>query len=232
MAGQPEHERSLCVGGAGVNQRDLFVIVADLDAENAIRTLLVDRQHALEVRLDFNPHVDLLRYVGRDSGCYKKAVDLLRPPQRTHRHAMLIFDRHGCGAESKDRVTLEHELESKLHANGWATDAVSVIVIEPELEAWVWSASPRVADVLGWEDNREGLRPFLEDANLWDAGTPKPTDPQKAMQAALRAKQKPLGARLFADLASRVGVHQCQDAAFRKFSETLQRWFVDKGEAE
>lgn len=219
-----------------MNKRELFVVVADLDAENAIKTLLVDRQPALGITLDFNPapppQGDLLRYAGRDSGCYKDAVDLLRAPQRTHHHAMLIFDRHGCGAESKDRDTLERDIEANLYANGWAAGAVSVIVIDPELEAWVWSASPRVSDVLGWQDDRDGLRPFLANAKLWEAEAPKPADPQKAMKTALREKQKPRGARLFADLASRVGVHQCQDAAFRKFSDTLQRWFGDKGREE
>ncbi len=62
--------------------RDLFVVVADLDAENAIKTLLRERQQSLGIRLDFNPdrppQGDLLRYFGRDSGCYKNAVDILR----------------------------------------------------------------------------------------------------------------------------------------------------------
>lgn len=219
-----------------MSKRDLFVVVADLDAENAIKTLLVERQPALGITLDFNPapppQGDLLRYAGRDSGCYKDAIDLLRAPQRTHRHAMLLFDRHGCGVEHEDRIALEAAIEGKLHANGWAAGDAVVIVIEPELEAWVWSESPRLPDVLGWQADRNGLRTFLANANLWDDGAPKPTDPQKAMRTALREKQKPLGARLFADLASRVGVRQCQDAAFRKFSDTLQRWFGTQGDGQ
>ncbi len=212
-----------------MNKRDLFVVVADLDAENAVKTLLVDRQCALGIQLNFNPdrpsQGDLLRYSGRDSGCYKKAVDLLRTPQRTHRHAMLLFDRDGSGAEREDRVAIECEIEQQLQSSGWAADSASVIVIEPELEVWVWSTSPRVPDVLGWCDDREGLRNFLAQSNLWDAGAPKPNDPKMAMEVALRKKQKPLGARLFADLASRVSVDRCQDPAFCKFREVLQRWF-------
>ena len=72
-----------------MNKRDLFIVVADLDAENAIKTLLTERQEALGIALDFSslspPNGDLLRYSGRDSGCYQDAVELMRPPQRTHR---------------------------------------------------------------------------------------------------------------------------------------------------
>jgi len=219
-----------------MSKRDLFVVVADLDAENTIKTLLVDRQPALGINLAFSPerppNGDLLRWKGRDSGCHKDAIDLLRRPQCTHRHGLLIFDHHGCGAERKSRVDVERNLEVKLHANGWAVGDVAVIVIEPELEAWVWSSSPRVADLLGWQDDRDRLRPFLAEANLWSAESLKPIDPKKAMATALKEKQKPLGARLFSDLASRVAVAQCQDAAFRKFNETLKRWFGGHGESE
>lgn len=212
-----------------MSKRDLFVVVADLDAENAIKTLLVDRQNSLGICLDFNPdrppQGDLLRYGGRDSGCRKNAVDLLRAPQRTHRHAILLFDRDGSGAETEDRADLEAEIEERLHRSGWAEGNVSVIVIEPELEAWVWATSPHVADVLGWQDDRDGLRPFLAQAKLWSDGATKPNDPKEAMKAALREKRKPLGARLFADLATRVSVGQCEDPAFRKFKQTLHRWF-------
>jgi hypothetical protein len=138
---------------------------------------------------------------------------------------MLIFDRDGSGAESKTRETIESEVEAELQASGWAVGTVSVIVIEPELEAWVWATSPRVADALGWHDDPNGLQPFLAQSNLWEANCSKPSDPKEAMKRALRKVQKPLTARIFADLASRVGVSQCQDAAFGKFRDTLRQWF-------
>lgn len=229
MAGESQRERSLCVGDSRMSKRDLFVVVADLDAENAISMLLRDRQSALDIHLDFNPDRppvgDLLRYAGRDSGCYKDAVDVLRTPQSTHRHALLIFDRDGCGANATQREDIECEVEGKLRRSGWGQDAVSVIVIEPELEAWVWATSPRVADVLGWQYERDGLRPFLTSRNLWDDKCPKPSDPKEAMRQSLRKKNKPLGARLFAELASRVGLRHCEDSAFQKFRQTLTQWF-------
>lgn len=206
-------------------QRDLFVVVADLDAENTIKTLLCHRQEALGVRLEFTPDGDLLRYNGRDSGCFKDAVDLLRTPQRTHRHALLIFDREGCGAENKAREEIEEDIERRLHSSGWEPDRVSVVVIDPELEAWVWARSPNVANVLGWQNDRDALQPFLEAEHLWDAHALKPNDPKEAMRQALRHKNKPLGAPLFSELASRVGIANCHDSAFEKLRERLRRWF-------
>lgn len=212
-----------------MSKRDLFVVVADLDAENAIKTLLCDRQNALGIQLDFNPdrppQGDLLRYSGRDSGCVKDAVDVLRAAQRTHQHAILIFDHHGSGADHKSRDTIESELQQELNANGWTDGDAAVIVIEPELEAWVWAASPRVQDVLGWKDERHELRDFLERKGFWDKDAIKPNDPKEAMKAALKQKNMPGGARVFARLASRVGLSQCEDPAFQKFRETLHRWF-------
>lgn len=212
-----------------MTRRDLFVVVADLDAENAIGTLLCDRQRALGIELDFSatqpPQGDLLRYVGRDAGCYRDAVDLLRVPQRTHTRAMLLFDRHGSGARSDCRETIESHVETSLCRSGWSGESVCAIAIEPELESWVWASSPRVADVLGWGTDGEQLRQFLNDQGLWGREALKPDDPKQAMKLALREKNKPFGARLFAELAARVGLGQCQDPAFEKFRRTLQQWF-------
>lgn len=208
-----------------MSKRDLFVIVADLDAENTIKTLLCKRQESLRIRVDFNPSSDLLRYSRRDSGCYKDAVRLLRPPTRTHRHALLCFDRHGCGADDKNREEIEAELECKLPRVGWPNGTAAVVVLEPEVEAWIWADSPHVASVLGWRDDRAALREYLETKGLWDAGAPKPNDPKVAMEQALRKKRQAGGARLFASLALNVTVQQCQDPSFRKFHDTLKGWF-------
>lgn len=212
-----------------MNRRDLFIVVADLDAENTVRTLLSDRQEALGVQINFNPDSppqgDMLRYVGRDSGCYKDATDVLRPPQVTHDHAILLFDRHGSGAEQQDAGAIEAAVEQRLVNSGWDSDRIAVVVIDPELEAWVWAGSRHVEDALGWSDDRGGLRPFLTAAGLWSDDARKPDDPKLAMQKALAEKSRPAGARLFSDLAGRAGLARCSDRAFRKFTDTLRRWF-------
>ena len=80
-------------------KRDLRVVVADLDAENALKALLARYQSLGIRRLRFDPDEDLFRYSGRDPGCRLDAVELLRPFQTTHEHAIVMFDRHGSGRD-------------------------------------------------------------------------------------------------------------------------------------
>ena len=61
-----------------MNKRDLFIVVADLDAENAIKTLLTERQEALGIALDFSPlFAELARRLGFHS-CEDPAFNKLR----------------------------------------------------------------------------------------------------------------------------------------------------------
>jgi hypothetical protein len=210
--------------------RDLFVVVPDLDTENTVIALLTKRQDALGISLNFDPQdeVDLLRWAARDSGCYRDAVDLLRPKLTTHRHALVIFDRHGCGDDDRPRAEIEQTVENRLQQNGWPPENVAVIAIDPEIEAWVWSASPNVAQTLGWQNNDE-LKAYLVSKGVWNPNALKPSDPKEALKLAWRAKkntnQVGLNAALFAKLARTVGLKSCQDAAFQKLRQSLTRWF-------
>jgi hypothetical protein len=179
----------------------------------------------LGIRLSFNPDLDILRYTGRDAGCRKNAVDLLRVPQNTHRHAILFFDRHGCGDDEKSCDRIVSEIENQLHSSGWETNCAAVIVFDPELEAWTWSDSPKVADILGWKGDIRALKAFIRKKNLLKAGENKPADPKEAMRTALRYVGRPCTAPVFSELAEKVSVRGCNDPSFNKFSKILQRWF-------
>lgn len=212
-----------------MNKRDLFLVVADLDAESALKALLCHRQASLGIQVDFKasppPSGDMLRYAGRDSGCYKDAVDILRTPQRTHRHAILVFDRDGAGAGERDRVEIENEIEEKLALNGWEQGTAAVIVIQPELESWIWSESIHVSKTMGWEEDLVAMRTFLTSRGLWVEGERKPKDPKEAFAQALKSKGKPRSAQLFATIARQASLQGCGDGAFRKLQESLVRWF-------
>ena len=60
--------------------------------------------------------------------------------------------------EGKTREEIETEVEGRLHKNGWAVDAVCVVVIQPEIEAWVWAGSANVAAALGWGGDFNALQ--------------------------------------------------------------------------
>ena len=107
----------------------MIVVTADGDAAAVIRALL-QRHQALSI-CEVTAQVD--RYVGRDSGCYLRAHDYLRPFIGQFNYALVVFDRHGCGNEGRPPAALEEEVEERLRRNGWA-DRSAAIVLDPELE--------------------------------------------------------------------------------------------------
>jgi hypothetical protein len=107
-------------------------------------------------------------------------------------------------------------------------------VIDPELEVWVWSNSPRVADVLGWQGRSRELNEWLrtttirigkQEREYLKEGETKPVRPKEAMEAALREVRKPRSSANFRQMAEKVSLEKCQDPAFRRLKSTLQQWF-------
>ncbi|MGD8861816.1 MAG: hypothetical protein PVI30_17535 [Myxococcales bacterium] len=199
----------------------LIVLVADKDIEETMVGLLA-RPHALMIR-QLTSH-SIVRHPNRDPGCCKESEAFLRPFLSRADHALVLFDHEGCGQESKRAITVEEEVESKLAANGWK-DQCAAIAIEPEVEAWVWTRSPVLDDVLGWGDTGPRAIDWLA-AQGYDLGpSGKPLDPKRAFRDALRASSKPPSSSLFRKLAEQMSFRGCQDRAFTKLLATLQRWF-------
>ena len=208
---------------------ELVVLVADLDMENSLRGIL-GRWQALGIRqLTEGRDFDILRHPERDPGCRGNAEMFLEGFINTHRYALVVFDHHGCGwGDRIAAVDVESNVEGRLEQAGW-TQRCAAIVIEPELEAWVWSDSPHVAATLGWENQAPTLRDWLIQKNLVKAQAVKPADPKTAMQQALRQARKPSSPRIFSKLAQTVGLSRCRDRAFLKLHAVLQRWFPPAG---
>ena len=166
-----------------------------------------------------------VRHPERDPGCCRGSVDMLRRYQTTHAHALVVFDRHGSGREGEEREVIERSIEDALKGSGWG-DRAAVIVLDPELEIWVWSDSPEVCSALGW-DTRSNLDGFLLEKGLIEARDVKPTDPKKAMTAAMKRSQTPRTASIFERLAENVSLNRCTDPAFAKLKAILQSWFPE-----
>lgn len=143
---------------------------------------------------------------------------------RRYLHALVFFDREGSGAEQKTREELEQELESQLSASGWGNRA-AVVVIDPELETWVWSESPNVASALGWPDSGPMLRSWMVAQELLPRGEIKPTRPKEALERVLREARTPRSPALYDELARQVNLSKCTDAAFCKLRHVLKEWF-------
>ena len=201
-------------------REDLVVLVADTNMRFGIEGLL-ERPLALgiaplEARVFVHPE--------RDPGCYHHAHELLRPLSVDHRYALVLFDREGCGQEAKSRGAIEEEVESRLAKAGWA-DRAAVIVIDPELESWVWSDSPEVDSVLGWAGREVALRDWLRERGFEFADSGKPLRPKEAMQSAMRHVRKSRSSAIYHRLSSVVSLKRCSDEAFLKLRERLGTWF-------
>lgn len=205
---------------ASRDMADLIALVADIDAENALRGIF-SRPQSLGIR-PITERID--RHVQRDSGCYRNAPEYLRPFVGQFRRALVVFDQHGCGHDEVPRDQLEADVEERLARNGWA-DRAAVIVVAPELEAWVWSDSPIVARVLGWRGEMRRLQEWLQSNGLLGAGRGKPLDPKVCFLRALRQARRGYSAILFRRLAEQVSLERCTDPAFLKLKETLRHWF-------
>jgi len=132
---------------------------------------------------------------------------------------MVMFDREGCGWEATAEA-LRTEVQGNLDRVDWQGRS-SVVVLEPELEIWVWSDSPHVAKILGLKEDE--LSNLLENYSRPDY--PKPIRPKEAMENALRLSHTPRSASLYAELASKVSLKQCTDEAFVRLKTTLRQWF-------
>jgi hypothetical protein len=206
---------------------DLIVLVADKNAEYGMRGLL-SRPQALGIRrIEFEVYV----HPQRDPGCARRAHDFLRPFASRYARALVVFDREGCGRNGDPVDAIAKDVKDRLAANGWG-DRADAIVLDPELEAWVfgsWRESWReVERCLGWQCSTR-LRDWLADEGLWSVGRPKPDCPKEALERALRAAGRPRSSAIYECLGRRVSLQRCSDPQFNRLRTTLARWFPAGG---
>lgn len=204
-------------------RRDVIIVVADVCIKAAVDGLL-DRPRDLGIRpIRHSTEV----HIQRDPGCYRHGPDHLADRRPLFDHGLVMFDHQGCGREKLKRERIEQDVERRLKQSGWDARAVAAVCIAPELESWVWSASPEVATALGWSSYDE-LRQALAAQGLWASGKPKPKDPKAAMDWALRTRKIVRNAGIYHQLARTVTLDGCTDAAFLRFKEILRTWFPER----
>jgi hypothetical protein len=210
---------------------DLTILVADKDMEFTFQGLF-SRPQALGIR---SIKHQVIPHPEHDGGCRTTGVDFLRRYASKADYGLLIFDWEGSGAKQKSPEELEQELERKLTANGWE-NRNAVIVIQPELESWVWASSRKVDQVIRWPDFLPGtgtMRDWLVEQGWIHEVTAKPNRPKEAYRAVLQHIRRPVSASIFRELAEKVSFKNCQDRAFLRLRSVLQNWFsaeLDKEE--
>lgn len=199
--------------------KDLVVLAADVGIEAALRGLL-DRPKAIGMR---TVSYDTRVHPRRDPGCLRGAHEFLSPLRGLYRQALVVFDRAGSGS-ADSALAMEGRVRGLLHASGWQSRA-DALVIDPELEVWVWSDSPKVDEALHWVGRKPSLRAWLRSRGHWPQGQPKPTAPKDAVLTALREVGIPRSSSIYRRLASSVSVERCADPAFGRLRTCLRGWF-------
>jgi hypothetical protein len=200
--------------------KDLVVLTADKNTQFAVRGIL-SRYRSLGIRKlesDFYVHPE------KDPGVFHNAHDYLRVSLKSHAHALVFMDRIGSGQEAMSREELEQHLEDALTVSGW-NDRGAVVVLDPELEIWVWSDSPHVDQELGWSGQPQDLRSWLRKQGFLEEKMLKPDRPKEAMEAVLRTAHRPRSSAIYKALAEKVSLAKCTDSAFLKLKDVLKRWF-------
>ena len=202
--------------------KDLIVLTADKQMQRTVETLLNHRRKSLEIA---DISLDVRRHPKKDPGCRTAAGGILTPLRNEYRKAMVMFDFQGCGERNRTASELEVDLEQEFENAGWGRDRVAFVVIEPELEAWVFGSSfAQLRRAVRWTQSQP-IEEWLETRNYLSSDNSKPADPKAAIESVLAVQKKPLSSSLFVDLAEQVSLARCQDRAFQKFRTVLQGWF-------
>ena len=201
-------------------RKDLVVLVADSHQEHAVSTLLTRRPQSLGIQ-QMSIDLDILRHPEHDPGVFHKAGDFLSVFARQYQHALVLIDAE-WREDPLSAEEIEEKIQNDLNRNGWEGRS-AVIVIDPELEIWVWSTSPHVPRLLG--TNWKTIKDLGDQTGYWQEGEIKPSRPKEFLEEVLRSTRKRRSAALYQQLAQKVGLSRCQDDSFHRFCEVLQGWF-------
>jgi hypothetical protein len=199
--------------------RDLVVLTADKNMQFAIRGAL-PRSRALgirEITFDFRVHA------GRDGGARASGADVLRSQRLQFHHALLVLDFVGCGAKPEQTaLEVEAQLDRELSLV-WQHRA-KAIVIDPELETWVWGSDNALQVALGWPLT-QSVRGWLAEHGFAVGSNDKPDRPKEAFEALVPVHRTPRSSAVYEAITSKISLANCQDEAFLRLRDTLRRWF-------
>jgi len=198
---------------------DLVCLVADRNVEAVVSSLLAKHQ-ALGTR---EIQAEIIQHPEHDPGCSRDPAPLLSVFANQAQEALVILDRDWDGVPNLPTQEIEAEVESRVATikQGWAR----CIVIEPELEAWLFTRSPRLDEAVGWRGRTPSLSDALASASLWPASSPKPPNPKATMKWALSRVGKQTSSSIYRQIALHLGLGKCADPSFLRFRSTLQAWF-------
>ncbi len=196
---------------------DLVVLAADKNMEFLLRAGF-DRPEALGIR---SIDVRIQVHPFSDGGVRTSGANVLSHLSRQYDHAVMILDFEGSGA-SGSAADLESNLDAQLSPS-WQ-DRAKAIVIEPELESWVWGSDNALKQVLRWHE-ATGIRKWLNENGLSFTDEGKPERPKEAFESVLRQLKRPRSSALYRRVGTHISLEKCTDPAFRRLRNQLRQWF-------
>ncbi len=207
--------------------RDCIFMLADKNMEATFNGFLTREKFYLSLKIsnfEFDPSQDLIvDESGSDPGVYTRAHEFLRPYQKTHRYAVIALDNAWEGSPGVEGI--ENNISNNMLKTGWEVNNFIVIVIDPELEAWILQDTPVVEQAFRFRQKNLSMREWLEQRGLWDVDMSKPADPKKAVEDVLKISKTPRSSAIYRQITNRVSVRRCLDPAFLKLCSALQQWF-------
>ncbi|MCB1127173.1 MAG: hypothetical protein KDM81_11785 [Verrucomicrobiae bacterium] len=208
----------------------LAILVPDGAYPLILDALLTKRRESLGLR-------PVLREIVKDTfhDSSREVVALLRPYLRECSHVLLLRDLEGSGAEERGATALERELLAELVANGWHGDRAAVLVVEPEVEAWLRFDSVHLGDLIRERARRrqgeaELLFPQVVAEAIESNGgmneIGKPRRPKETLEAVLELFGVRRSNAIYGRLAEREGLRGCKVRSFQRLVATLQEWFA------
>lgn len=168
----------------------------------------------------FDPKQDIfVDELGNDPGVYNRAHLLLESFQNSHSRAVVVLDAAWEGSPGAEMII--NGIETNLRSR-W--EHYAVVVIDPELEAWIWQDNDHVANAFHYRSPLS-LREWLKQSGDWPEGCAKPPDPKAAVEKVLRHTRTPRSAALYRNVVNRISTRGCTDPAFVRLVETLRAWF-------
>jgi hypothetical protein len=192
------------------------------------RGYLQDRVGCRTFGFDFQQDVVVdVRNGNTDGGIHRRAHALLRPYLPSHQNAVVMLDQHFGGR--LPAAVVRGEILNNLLRNGWSTECVEVVVIDPELEVWLWQrGNPHIARAFRYNES-VSLEVFLEAAGFWPATALKPARPKDAARLLIRQCNAGVPMVVYSRIVENISVRGCQDPAFNLLASALRRWFPVEG---
>ena len=203
---------------------DLFAYVPCKHINATLSTLLKEKYNSLGIsKIDFK----IETHVYKDPGLFNEDSIAYRLQYQKHhpKKFLVILDESWDGSPKakKIKIRIKNELlKAKINEEDF-----HIVVIEPELEQWIWTKKPTHLAKL-FNTNEENIRNI---ANIYNYDfTNKPKDPKELFIAMLKYFEIPHSADCFRTLVKNCSFEKCTDANFLDLRTILHNWFPTEKE--